>query len=224
MFSVIFEVHPRQERAADYLSLAAHLKPRLEKIEGFIDNERFESQRRHGWVLSHSTWGDEKALVRWRTEGEHHQVQERGRFEVFRDYRIRVGNITTDTHPPEGYSIIPQRLDETEASDAKFITLTEVVPPAGTSFAGRMDEVAGQLGLPASDPQVVEYDVFASIYNKGKVALLASWRSQEAACRWQPAIALANGSLRHRCVRVVRDYGMFDRREAPQYYRPVAQG
>ena len=27
------------------------------------------------------------------------------------------------------------------------------------------------------------------------------------------------GRLRH--VRVVRDYGMFDRREAPQYYPPV---
>jgi hypothetical protein len=27
--------------------------------------------------------------------------------------------------------------------------------------------------------------------------------------------------LRHRKVRVVRDYGMFDRREAPQYYPEV---
>jgi hypothetical protein len=29
------------------------------------------------------------------------------------------------------------------------------------------------------------------------------------------------GRLRH--VRIVRDYGMFDRREAPQYYAPVAE-
>jgi hypothetical protein len=29
--------------------------------------------------------------------------------------------------------------------------------------------------------------------------------------------------LRHRQVRVVRDYGMRDRREAPQYYPEVAR-
>jgi len=29
------------------------------------------------------------------------------------------------------------------------------------------------------------------------------------------------GELRHRLMRNIRDYGMFDRREAPQYYPPV---
>jgi hypothetical protein len=28
-------------------------------------------------------------------------------------------------------------------------------------------------------------------------------------------------ALRHRVVRVIRDYGMFDRREAPQFYASV---
>src|SRR5215831_5698176 len=83
MFSVIFEVHVEQERLNDYLSLAQHLKPILEKIDGFIDNERFKSQRRPGWLLSHSTWRDEKSVVRWRTRGEHHAAQEKGRSEIF---------------------------------------------------------------------------------------------------------------------------------------------
>jgi heme-degrading monooxygenase HmoA len=74
MFSVIFEVLPNGGRKDDYLELAKHLKPILEKIDGFVDNERFESQLRPGWVLSHSTWRDEKSVVRWRTEGEHHAV------------------------------------------------------------------------------------------------------------------------------------------------------
>lgn len=30
--------------------------------------------------------------------------------------------------------------------------------------------------------------------------------------------------LRHRKVRVVRDYGCFDRREAPQFYEDVIKG
>jgi heme-degrading monooxygenase HmoA len=63
MFSVIFEVNPKQEKFDLYLDLAKGLKPILEGIDGFIDNERFESTRRRGWILSHSTWRDEKSVV-----------------------------------------------------------------------------------------------------------------------------------------------------------------
>ena len=75
MFSVIFEVHPKQEKFDLYLELAKGLRPILEGIDGFIDNERFESTRRPGWILSHSTWRDEKSVVRWRTVGKHHDIQ-----------------------------------------------------------------------------------------------------------------------------------------------------
>src|SRR3984893_6857551 len=64
MFSVIFEVQPRREKFDLDLELAKGLKPILEGIVGFIDNERFESTRRPGWILSHSTWRDEKSVVR----------------------------------------------------------------------------------------------------------------------------------------------------------------
>ena len=94
MFAVIFEVQPKQGRAEEYLSLARYLKPELEKIDGFIDNERFGSKRTEGRILSLSIWRDEKALVCWRTLGLHHDVQEKGRFEVFEDYHLRVGEIT----------------------------------------------------------------------------------------------------------------------------------
>ena len=46
MFAVIFEVTPKQSRWEDYLGYAQALKPELEKIEGFLDNERFESRTR----------------------------------------------------------------------------------------------------------------------------------------------------------------------------------
>src|SRR5229473_7734969 len=75
MFSVIFEVNPKQEKFDLYLDLAKGLKPILEGIDGFIDNERFESTRRPGWILSHSTWRDEKSVVRWRTVAKHHDTQ-----------------------------------------------------------------------------------------------------------------------------------------------------
>ena len=105
MFSVIFEVHPKQEKFDLYLDLAKGLKPILEEIDGFIDNERFESTRRRGWILSHSTWRDGKSVVRWRTVGKHHDTQQRGRDEVFQDYHLRVGESVRDTPPPAGAAI-----------------------------------------------------------------------------------------------------------------------
>ena len=56
MFSVVFEVYPKSEGFDRYLDLAKELRPILEGVDGFIDNERFQSSRRTGWVLSHSTW------------------------------------------------------------------------------------------------------------------------------------------------------------------------
>ena len=93
MFSVIFEVHPEKEKFELYLDLAKGLKPILEDVDGFIDNERFESTHRPGWILSHSTWRDEKSVVRWRTVAKHHETQQRRRDEVFQDYHLRVGEI-----------------------------------------------------------------------------------------------------------------------------------
>src|SRR5579884_3201066 len=97
MFAVIFEVIPKPERRDDYLHEAGRLRPELEKIDGFIANERYASLERAGWVLSLSIWRNEKAVIRWRTQARHHRTQEKGRFEIFADYRLRVGEITADT-------------------------------------------------------------------------------------------------------------------------------
>jgi heme-degrading monooxygenase HmoA len=221
MFSVIFEVRPNEGRKDEYLDLAKHLKPILEKIEGFVDNERFESKLRPGWVLSHSTWRDEKSVVRWRTEGEHHAVQAKGRFEVFADYHLRVGDVTADTDPPKGAPVLERRFDETEIGTAKIITLTEITPAKDAAFAAETNLLPAHLGLDLKGSAIVEHDVFVSIYNPGKLALLVGWQNAEAANAWSPKKIDDIEKLRHRQVRVVRDYGRFDRREAPQFYPDV---
>jgi len=220
MFAVIFEVQPKPERWDEYLDLAKLLKPELERIDGFIDNERFKSRRTEGRLLSLSTWRDEKAVVRWRTHAQHHGVQEKGRFAVFADYHLRVGEVTADSAARE--ALAQQRLDETETGAAKAVTISEVSPHDGAALT----DLAASLALPVGSSDLVrsadlvDHEAFESIYNPGKVLLLASWRQGEAAARWQPR---AVAGLRHRQVRVVRDYGMRDRREAPQYYPEVAR-
>ena len=222
MFSVIFEVHPYPERFQDYLQLAGRLKPILERIDGFVDNERFESLSRPGWLLSHSTWRDEKSVVRWRSEGEHHGVQKRGRAEIFQDYRLRVGEITSDNALPAGMTLQEQRLDETEVGTTKLATLTELTPREG-AFGAAAESLPEQLGLERPGGDVVEHEIFTSIYNPGKLIVLTGWKTAGAGKAWHPRLPQGVQELRHRAVRVVRAYGMFDRRETPQFHAPVAR-
>jgi hypothetical protein len=43
MIAVIFEVWPADGQRQTYLGIAAHLRPLLDEIDGFISIERFES-------------------------------------------------------------------------------------------------------------------------------------------------------------------------------------
>lgn len=224
MFAVIFEVQPKKERWKDYLDLAKQLRPKLEAIAGFIANERFDSTTIKGRVLSLSTWRDEKAVVRWRTHGEHHRVQEKGRFEVFEDYHLRVGEITADSAPPDSIAVEETRLDETQIGDAKLCTITEVSLPSGLKSGVRPETVLAHLRLDPQAQGLIEHEVFESIYNPGKLLILGSWRGKSDAAAWKPLPFDDAGKLRHRQVGVIRDYGMFERREAPQFYPQVSAG
>src|ERR1700760_2096564 len=105
MFSVLFEVQPKAEKWNEYLGNAKMLRPDLEQIEGFVDNIRYRSLTREGWILSLSNWRDEKAVVRWRTKASHHEIQQKGRDAVLLDYHLRVGQLTQDTQLPDGYTL-----------------------------------------------------------------------------------------------------------------------
>src|SRR5579875_2725110 len=148
MFSVIFEVHPAEGKKDQYLGHAKELKPEIEAIDGFIDNERFESRSRPGWILSLSTWRDEKSVIRWRTQAKHHFIQEKDRSEVFTDYHLRVGEITADTDPP--MPLREERFDTTEVGRSKLCTLVEVVPQAGSELPKSEAELLGALRLDRS--------------------------------------------------------------------------
>ena len=52
MFSAMLEVHPIPAQFDVYLGMAKMLRPELEKIDGFIDNNRYASLTREGWLLS----------------------------------------------------------------------------------------------------------------------------------------------------------------------------
>jgi heme-degrading monooxygenase HmoA len=96
MIAVIFEVWPKAEHRKTYLDLAAALRPQLEKIDGFISIERFESLTVPGKILSLSMFRDEKAIEAWRNVEAHRRAQTKGRDEVFADYRLRIAHVIRD--------------------------------------------------------------------------------------------------------------------------------
>jgi hypothetical protein len=156
-------------------------------------------------------------LVRWRTQAMHHDIQGKGRTDVFLDYHLRVGQITQDTHLPDGYALQEQRLDETVAGDGTTVMMVDVKKAPERLCQARADEVAQWLGLVPDAAGLVSWDVFDAVLTPGDLILLMTWRDKEAAQAYQNVVDLPAGA-RLRRVRIVRDYGMYDRRESPQYY------
>jgi len=161
--------------------------------------------------------GDAEMVVR---KYLHHEAQEKGRMEIFSDYHLRVGQVTKDTKIPVGYELHEQRLDETEIGEATTVVFIDGQRPSEWVKNAKPQDVAEWLGLDPKAIGLVEWDVFEAVLKPGDVILLMSWRTHLRAEAFEQTLSLPEGA-RLRRVRVVRDYGMYDRREAPQYYPDV---
>lgn len=199
MFCVLFEVEPHEGKADAYFKLAMGMRKEVEKIDGFLTVERFADLARPHAFLSFSTWRDEKALIRWRTLDKHQIMQHRGRKDIFTDYRIRIGELVADSALEADPAQF--RFDETETGAAKLVTVTEHPSDAATPKAEGAVSVAA----------------FKAVLTPERAATLTGWASREAA---EQGHRHTPEGYRHRHFRIVRDYTMLDRREAPQYFPP----
>ena len=92
MLHVLFEVTVKEEGISEYLSLAAGLKKHLERAQGFIRSERFQSIVNEGKILSLSVWETEKDVEIWRNMVEHRMSQKKGHNSLFENYTITVAS------------------------------------------------------------------------------------------------------------------------------------
>ncbi len=223
MFMVIFDVAPHQAHWDAYLHVAGLLRPEIQQIRGFIANERFKNIAHNEQILSLSSWGDEKALIRWRTHARHHDAQEQGRSLIFTDYRLRVGEVISDTAWPGDQPLPQQRLDTTEAGSAKAVLVIELdTAEAPEALYEQLGAALPQAGA-ATPAGWVESTGFSRIPDGGKQAFLLGWTNAAAADTWyaERIAPLADPTLRCRIVRILRHYGLRDRAEATQYYPEV---
>jgi hypothetical protein len=77
------------------------------------------------------------------------------------------------------------------------------------------DDLAKQLDLEPWATTSTSWDLFDAVLTPGDLILLISWKDDSAARAYEGA---PNGAARVRRVWIVRDYGHYDRRKAPQYY------
>ena len=96
MIAVIFEFTPAEGRFPDYMRLVDTLRADLEKAEGFISLERFESITTKGKFVSLQFWRDDECVRKWRTLQKHREAQKQGRGGILKDYRLRIAEVSRD--------------------------------------------------------------------------------------------------------------------------------
>lgn len=204
MFAVIFEVRPHPDKWESYFDVARVLRPELEGIGGFLENTRYRSLARDGVLLSLSLWHDEKAVIRWRTHAAHFAGQARGRAEILADYRLRVGEVAVLSKHGQPRALPAQRFDETEAGDARAVVV-------------RLGRTAG-CDSSEGFTNAIATDRFEGVVDAADRAAMAGFGTMAEA---EAAMDADTSPDRQLAVRVIRDYGLMDRREAPQYHKPI---
>jgi len=205
MIGLFFEVQTRPGHADQYLELAASLKPALEASGGCRFIDRFRSLTRENLLLSYQIWQDEGSMTAWRAHGYHHEVQKAGREKVFSDYRIRVAQLIHEARPGQP---VWQPDRRTPYNDPARRRPTYVL--AAESKSARV-------------PVETEWrrDAFASVYRDRHFAHLIDLPDQHSGVEFGARL-FADPTIEYfRVFEVMRDYGMYERTEAPQYYPPV---
>ena len=203
MIALFFEVLPRPGHETTYLEMAAKLKPALDASGGLDFLDRSRSIARPGWMLSHQFWRDEASMTRWRTNAAHHRTQVCGRTDILTDYRLRVAQVIASfdiKHAPEAMPVPPYATYNHPALVPDRYVLS----------------VLGSAPVPA-----LGGETFASVYDPAlTVTVVPVPDGGHGHAVLAQAAAHAATKTARLCL-ISRDYGMFDRAEAPQYFEPL---
>lgn len=96
MIAVLFELQAKPGCKDQYLDIAKSLLALLEKAQGLISIERFQSLTNPEKLLSLSYWEDENAVKNWRNTQQHRLAQKLGRDSIFAHYQLRVAAVIRD--------------------------------------------------------------------------------------------------------------------------------
>ena len=188
MIALFFEVLPKSGHEDHYFQYAMKLKSALAKHDGMLWLDRYRSLSNSNKILSHQLWRDEKAILDWRNDKQHLGAQTAGRTVHFEDYRIRIAPLRASMEQ-DG----EMQLHDGEGDGAFTVLLHASGSPAlenGESFKS--------INIPGSFVSLLEVDTL----DAGVELLKTSINRGDA----------QSGSI----TQNLRDYGMFERAQAPQ--------
>lgn len=198
MLALFFEVLPKAGHEDDYFRHVGMLKPALARHTGMLWLDRFKSLSRGNLILSHQLWTDEAAIVGWREDELHKGSQHAGRYKHFADYRIRIAEVFVRI---EGNKP-PQHFEPGSQANGGFIVAAH---SEGETLSG-FDES------------------FASVNIDGAFVGLSDAANEQEALQRLEHVRRQPRFTWGFAARMTRDYGMFERDEAPQDYPPVDFG
>ena len=190
MHALFFEVRPHPGHLEHYFEHVARLRPALARHTGLAFLDRYSSLSDPDLLLSHQLWESEEAIISWREDAKHRISQAAGRRVHFADYRIRVGARVLHCHA--------------DAPDARTRMAT----------ASDAQHVLALYGTrPVTAP---EFAAFESVNQKGRFIALATADGYAAAEALLNTQIGASGFEEGAIYSIRRDYGQFDRAQAPE--------
>lgn len=189
MHALFFEVRPKAGHLKHYFEHVARLRPALAHHTGLAFLDRYSSLSEADLLLSHQLWESEEAIIAWRANATHRSSQSAGRRVHFADYRIRVGE-----------RVLQWRADEPEAR-ARVVVAADA--PHVLAFYGTQ---------PVTGPECA---AFESVNNNGRFITLATAKGLAAAEALFETQIGASGLDEGAIYSIRRDYGQFDRVQAP---------
>jgi heme-degrading monooxygenase HmoA len=205
MIALFFEVTPKIGEENHYLDIAASLRPVLDASGGVLFLDRYKSHSRPRTLLSHQIWADEASLVRWRANGTHHEAQTAGRSQVFEDYRIRVGAVIAEGG--EGGGVVPQiegiAYNDPLLQAERFVLMVR-------SHTRPVSPMPGG-------------EIYESVYREKEFAWVGTVEDRPSGYEALRKVAGDDCVTAAQLCLVSRDYGLHDRREAPQHFPDVTR-
>lgn len=190
MHALFFEMRPRPGHLEHYFAHVARLRPALERQRGLVFLDRYASLSEPDLLLSHQLWESEAAIAAWRRDAEHRRSQRAGYDVHFADYRIRVGRRILHRSPATD---APARLGDAAATAPCVLALygiqAQVAPP---------------------------FSAFESYNRAGRHVSLANFDGLAAAEDAVARLGDLPGIDEIAAYAIHRDYGRFDRAQAPR--------
>lgn len=199
MYYVIFEGTVPDDKLAVSEQYYKTLLPELQKVSGFIEETGFGSPHTPSKSVTISLWEDEAAVRRWRNESTHLRIQQKASTGVFESYRIRLG---------------PALASDQDYNMALSGAGQCVVLYQREKHEGFLNDDITSLVGDSPALEVKEALLDCSVYQASQALWVSSWHSEAAACRFEKLIRRTPGDAIQR-FRVLRDYGKFDRKDAP---------